>query len=429
MAPPCVQQTKQKNRVQTVVVKVAGTSNAVLDTHRKCWIWSGGGASALVEIKVGDQQGQYLVLTSNAVCGEIGLAERVQKGLLELPNAPQAEWIRPLTRRLQRLFHWGDVLSTKEDVTRACKAGDSAELMALLPQARELIKREEFMQLPMVHDALRGDMPPMLADSQSEEERQQEQRALHDVQGHTWSNEPKKRAECTHCNAYPAFVCSCGSQRCKECLEPPSDPFAPTCTWSQHPARPLCFFVIDQDKIADEEKVTWLRQELGGEAQLPDFCAKYLQLFSSRKVGEIQQKGACLKLYAMYRPDSPEAAWKKEGDLPPRDMAVFQRVWNPKAPERCIECRKTIEGRVSIKDSYCSNSCRDAGIIVKCKRCTPERKCSFCSMKAAPAGEGRLDQVLRDNALQLKRVRKMPGHEAREADPNHEAAWKKRRRS
>ena len=105
MVPPCVQQAKKKNRVQTVVVKVAGTSNAVLDTHRKCWIWNGGDASALFEIKVGDQQGQYLVLTNKAVCGEVGLAEKVQKGLLELPNAPQAKWIRPLTRRLQRLFH------------------------------------------------------------------------------------------------------------------------------------------------------------------------------------------------------------------------------------------------------------------------------------------------------------------------------------
>ena len=40
-----------------------------------------------------------------------------------------------------------------------------------------------------------------------------------------------------------------------------------------------------------------------------------------------------------------------------------------------------------------------------------------------------LDKVLRENEVQLKRARKMPGHEAREADPNHEPAWKRRRRS
>ena len=132
----------------------------------------------------------------------------------------------------------------------------------------------------------------------------------------------------------------------------------------------------------------------------------------------------------MYAPGSPEAAWTKEGDLPPRDMAELQRVWNPKACNRCLECRKPIEGRVSIRDSYCSSACERAGIIVKRKRCTPERKCSFCSMKAAPAGEGRLDKMLRENEVQRKRARKfgMPSHETREADPVHEPAWKRRRR-
>ena len=50
-------------------------------------------------------------------------------------------------------------------------------------------------------------------------------------------------------------------------------------------------------------------------------------------------------------------------------------------------------------------------------------------MEAAPASESRLDNVLRENALQLKRARRMYGHETRTADPTHEAAWKKRRRS
>ena len=79
--------------------------------------------------------------------------------------------------------------------------------------------------------------------------------------------------------------------------------------------------------------------------------------------------------------------------------------------------------------AYCSQKCSDAGYSVRCKRCTPERKCSFCSMKAAPVGQRRLDKVLRENEVQLKRARTMLGHEALEADPNHEPAWKRRRRS
>ena len=79
--------------------------------------------------------------------------------------------------------------------------------------------------------------------------------------------------------------------------------------------------------------------------------------------------------------------------------------------------------------AYCSQKCSDAGFVVKCKRCTLERKCAFCNMKAAPLGERPLDKALRENTKQQKRMRECLGHETREADPNHEAAWKRRRRS
>ena len=169
------------------------------------------------------------------------------------------------------------------------------------------------------------------------------------------------------------------------------------CEWRQHPERLLPFFVTDQIKVSDEEKVIWIRQELGSGATLPEFCAKYIDIFSDRKVGAIQQKCACLKLYAQYRPGSEEASWAKEGDLPPRAMEEFQRVWNPNAPSRCHECRKPLEGKASIRDRYCSSKCRDAGFVVRCTRCTPEQKCKFCTLRAAPSGPSKLDQVLREN--------------------------------
>ena len=50
-------------------------------------------------------------------------------------------------------------------------------------------------------------------------------------------------------------------------------------------------------------------------------------------------------------------------------------------------------------------------------------------MEAAPTGDSRTDKALRENDAQLKRARRMYGHETRTADPTHEAAWKKRRRS
>ena len=146
-------------------------------------------------------------------------------------------------------------------------------------------------------------------------------------------------------------------------------------------------------------------------------------------VGAIQQKGACLKLYAQYRPGSEEASWEKEGDLPPRAMEESQRVWNSEAPSRCRECRKPLEDTASAQDRYCGGKCRDAGFVVERTRCTPEHDCTFCRLRAAPEGRNELGQVLRENEQALKRWRGVIGHTTRVADQNHEPAWKKRRRS
>ena len=382
-----------------------------------------------MEIVAGEHQGHYLVLTSKQLIEEHGLARRLQNQLQERPGSPQAVWVRPLTRRLQRLFHWGDVLATQNDVARACKAGDGDELKAIMPQAYRVVERGRYDQLPKLFDALRNSEQLMLTDCSDDA------RALHDVLGHTWPEEPTKRAECTQCNAFPAFVCSCGAQRCKDCLqEPPAgDPLAPAMSWMQHPDRPLPFYVVDQEKMPDSDKVVWIRQEIGNDAELTAFSVKFLDLFGDRLRGPVPQKSACLKLFGVYSDAAP--GWRKECDLPPNVLQQFERIWEPAAPERCLECNKraapgTKHPLRRFGRAYCSSKCSDAGAIVVCKRCTPERKCGFCSMKPAPSGERRLDKVLRENEVQLKRAReKMPGHATTEPDPNHDPAWKRRRRS
>ncbi len=195
--PTCELQAKKPHMVQTVVMKVVGASSALLDTHYKSLLWNGAGATAHIEIDeiaANGQQGQYLVLTNQTVCEEMALAERLRKGLQQLPGSPQVEWVRPLTRRLQRLFGWGDVATTRNDVACAAKAGDL-------------------------------------------QEQRKEQKA--------------------------------------------SDAVAPNGVhykWHPHVERPLSFYVTDQDKVADEEKVLWLRQELGSDATLSEFCAKFVEL-------------------------------------------------------------------------------------------------------------------------------------------------------
>ena len=96
--PPCVARPKQIHKVQTVVLKVTGASNDLLDRHHQSWIWSGAGASAHVEVLGGEQQGHYLVMTNQTSCEENSFAARMRSGLQQLPGSPQVEWIRPLTR-------------------------------------------------------------------------------------------------------------------------------------------------------------------------------------------------------------------------------------------------------------------------------------------------------------------------------------------
>ena len=359
--PPCALQAKEKDKIQTVVAKIDAPS-WMLEQHHKNWIWSGGGAAAYVEITTGESEGRYLVLTALEATTEVALKGQVTRGLAKLPGNPSVEWTSALTRRLQRLFCWGDAAATREDAVRATRA-DSQEHTAIVPQARvDGDSCEDLAHFPALFDALRA-----------------------------------------------------GAVQYR---------------WLQHPGRPLPFFVVDQIKPSNEDKVTWIRQELGGGATLPDFCAMYLELFGQKKAGVIQQKGHCLKLYGMYHPTSEEAKWKREGELPPIVMQEFQRVWESTAPSRCHECRKPLKS-LSRQDHFCCDKCRDAGFVVACVRCTAERTCAFCTSSASDRalGQSRLDDALRQSQKDLERWRRITGQVKRVAIPFYEPAWKRLKKS
>jgi hypothetical protein len=473
--PPCVASPKQIHKVQTVVLKVTGASNDLLDRHHQSWIWSGAGASAHVEVLGGEQQGHYLVMTNQTSCEENSLAARMRSGLQQLPGSPQVEWIRPLTRRLQRILRWGDVAATREDVARAAKAGDVQELKAIMPEAAaEVLDSEDLSQLPALFDALRIP-PPALEDcthvwytwdgplaardkcAELQEQADSKGQPFDELGTRNWlmkgdvgrcnrdATHPGPFWRCTSCRLVACHACAhckTNEQRASRKVQELKGTAAAATgalldevrfQWRQHPELPLPFFVTDQIKVSDEEKVVWIRQEIGNDAELAAFSVKFLELFGDRLRGAVPQKSACLKLFGVYSDAAPD--WRKECDLPPNVLQDFQRVWEPAAPERCLECNKraapgTKHPLRRLGRAYCSLKCSDAGTIVGCKRCTPERKCGFCSLKPAPLGESRLDQVLRENELQLKRARhKMTGDATLELDPNHDPAWKRRRRS
>ena len=54
-------------------------------------------------------------------------AHKLKQQILHLPGETQVAWVRPLTRRLQRLFGWGDVTAMRADVAAACKNNDAEE--------------------------------------------------------------------------------------------------------------------------------------------------------------------------------------------------------------------------------------------------------------------------------------------------------------
>ena len=52
-----------------------------------------------------------------------------------------------------------------------------------------------------------------------------------------------------------------------------------TTVW-QHPQRPLPFYVLDGQKLADTEKLAWIHQELEEGAGIETFCTTFLDIFA-----------------------------------------------------------------------------------------------------------------------------------------------------
>ena len=73
--------------------------------------------------------------------------------------------------------------------------------------------------------------------------------------------------------------------------------------------------------MPDSEKVVWIRQEIGNDAELTAFAVKFLDLFGDKLRGHVPQKSACLKLFGMYSDEGLD--WKKECDLPPKVLQEF----------------------------------------------------------------------------------------------------------
>ena len=120
----------------------------------------------------------------------------------------------------------------------------------------------------------------------------------------------------------------------------------------KHPAAPLPFYVIDLGKYKVEEKMVWMKLEIGADRTLEEFVEKFVELFRGMETQSLRQ--ACLKTYALYS----GRTISKEVDLPPWEREVFKRAFDPKQPRLCQECATALPADNLL---YCSNACKQAG--------------------------------------------------------------------
>ena len=506
----CRLYTGKKHMFQSFVAKVTDVSPANLYRLGNSTVAEGCVPNAWAVVHVPEtlpEAASYVVVTTAQPRDKDSYTQKFRKLIEREVPAARVHWCGPLTRRLQRLFGWGDVAATREDFVRACEDEDVEEMKALMPAAAALVDRGSLRNgervydaLPALYDAMHSG-PAAIQDCEhqffGEEEsrfpcargpcarcatnrgprtrcqacetlwcqecaleaeaeqrrRRKVLRALHEVRGaHDWQPAPGRVRQsewqpvpkCGVCNAAFALVCACGAGQCDRCEQPPArenrgQPAVPQVQllWEASKDRPRpSFWVVNYERPQQEEKLWWITQEIGANAELPEFAAKFVDLFGENIRGKVPQQKACLELFAAYT--SPPCPWRKESDMPLADGEEFETVWDPDAPKRCRECSKRMPAGASVLAEYCSDACRDAGRILVCSRCgqpdsgPPTSGCRACELgkirrlpKRVLEGETALDKNLKRNRESLNLAARL-WFRTTIKDPNHQAGRNKR---
>jgi len=458
--PPCVIVAPSSDQAATFVAKVAG--HEALLTVGAAELVQGAGAFAVVHLPIQDEW--YFVVAFDAVRSIPKYAAKLTNQIEQLPGVPKVEWVRAFTRRFQRLLGFGDVAAPQQDLKAACDQEDTAEVIAIAPEAAALIKARasDLSIVPAACDGLRSGLPAL---QDCAHELWQEERFITVLgpcsRGTPLANrdvtKPVQRGDhngpytrCVKCRAVFCHFCAAdvadaaGDRKeladaleLARSLPRPCD--AAEIRWRQHPSRPLPFKVIDQIKVPDADKLAWIQSEIGRDEGLSRFAAKFLDLFGSKLRADVPQKAACLKLFAAYAGGGA----MKESDLAPTDLMAFERVWKPDAPDRCLECSTVLDA----PGEYCSNECRNAGLTVVCTRC--QGKAESVSIRM-PAQQGVAGEVAEEHLIctacdsplvigtdeianwirnSRRSIAMLSGYFKRTFDDAHEPAWKRRRRS
>ena len=135
MAVPCqLIEDPKPQLVQTYVIKAAeDVASAVLRTWATSQGVLGAGAWSVVEVGDAARRKLYLVVTFHDARRFTYRVIFIKESLLQLPTHPTVEWVRPLTRRLQRYFGWGDLRHAARvlcRLARRCAAAGGGGLRA-----------------------------------------------------------------------------------------------------------------------------------------------------------------------------------------------------------------------------------------------------------------------------------------------------------
>ena len=120
----------------------------------------------------------------------------------------------------------------------------------------------------------------------------------------------------------------------------------------QHPQRPLPFYVLDGQKLADKEKLAWIHQELEEDAGIETFCTTFLDIFADKFTTAVAQKKTALRLWCLHNEREVITA---SIQLPADELELFELAWNAEALARCRGCKGEVAG-VPAGGSPCARS-------------------------------------------------------------------------
>ena len=323
---------------------------------------------------------------------------------------------KPFTRVTQKLLAWGNLDATKEGVAKAVQNENYQELRALVPQAATLINEGKLDNLPALFEIIKGGGRLALT-NHTESSLLQD---LHDMsQKHDWT---PGTGVCDVCGSDEGTVdCNCGASRCRKCLhhhvwEWVNDdtrckicdkPAFKQCSCKEAWCRDCCVFkgipvvvqhmqenkleneinepfcvnVSEYTKMYNEEKLEYMRLEIGDDEDLLTFASKYLELFKEKIKGVNNQKQYCLQLYREYAKvhelqvkgpyntlaEARKMSYSCVSHVPPHLQGEFERLWDALAQDCCLECGTAVPKDVD----YCSKACAHASMILACGRVDP----------------------------------------------------------